>query len=202
MDILPLLDELRTIARNGLTYSTNPYDIERYTRLMDLTTEYYGQALELPPHEVRARLAAELGYITPKVGANAALFDDEGRILLIQRSDDATWGLPGGWLAPNETPMQGAERETREETGLEVRATRLIDVFARAPGADSGTHSVVSILYLCERLGGTPQASHESLDVRFWRIEDVPVWHHRHEEYARRARAVWEGRTSPSSPSP
>ena len=39
-DILPLLDELQTIARNGLTYATNPYDEERYRRLLELVSSY------------------------------------------------------------------------------------------------------------------------------------------------------------------
>ena len=82
MDILPLLDEIQTIARNGLAFSADPYDRERYERLLDLATRYYGQALDLPPAEVRGRLAAELGYITPKIGAEAALFDAQGRILV------------------------------------------------------------------------------------------------------------------------
>ena len=36
------------IARNGLHYATNPYDRERYERLMTLVTTYYGQAVDLP----------------------------------------------------------------------------------------------------------------------------------------------------------
>jgi hypothetical protein len=82
MDIFPLLDELQTIARNGLNYAENPYDRERYTRLMELVSHYYEQTLDLPAEEVKRRFAAEVGYITPKVGADAAIFDDEGRILL------------------------------------------------------------------------------------------------------------------------
>src|SRR5690348_8710319 len=70
MDILPLLDELRTIALNGLNYTENPYDRERYERLLALASQYYGQAVNLPPEEARQRLAAELGYVTPKVGAD------------------------------------------------------------------------------------------------------------------------------------
>jgi hypothetical protein len=62
MDIMPLLDELQTIARNGLFYATDPYDRERYERLMQLVTGYYGEAVDLPPVEVRRRFAAELGY--------------------------------------------------------------------------------------------------------------------------------------------
>ena len=68
MDILPLLDELQIIARNGLNYAQNPYDRERYERLMELTKRYYGEALDLPPAAVRERLSKELGYVTRRLG--------------------------------------------------------------------------------------------------------------------------------------
>ena len=194
MDILPLLDELRTIARNGLTYSTNPYDRERYERLFALADRYYGQALDLPPEEARARLAAELGYITPKVGGEAAIFEDDGRILLVRRADDGRWCLPCGWVDPNETPAEAAVRELREETGLEGRVVELVDVFTRLPSAESGPHTMVAVVYLCEVTGGEPRISHESLDARYWRIEDVPAWHLTHEEYAKAARDRWRAR--------
>jgi hypothetical protein len=44
MDMLPLLDELQVLARNGLTYAQNPYDRERYARLLELASLYYGAA--------------------------------------------------------------------------------------------------------------------------------------------------------------
>ena len=120
MDILPLLDELRGIARNGLEFAGNEYDRKRYERLMELVSEYYGASLSVPSDEARERLRSELGITTPKVGADAAIFDQEGRILLMQRSDDEKWCLPCGWVELNESPSEAAVRETREETGLEV----------------------------------------------------------------------------------
>jgi 8-oxo-dGTP pyrophosphatase MutT (NUDIX family) len=188
MDILPLLDELQTIARTGLNFTESPYDRERYERLLQLATEYYGLALDLPPADARARLSQELGYITPKVGAEAAIFDDLGRILLAQRSDDQRWCLPCGWVDPNETPAQAAVRETREEVGLEVRIVRLVDVLTRLPSAEMGPHTVVSVIYLCEITGGEIALSHECLDARYWRIEDVSAWHELHQRYAEAAR--------------
>jgi len=194
LDILPLLDELRTIARNGLTYSTNPHDRERYERLLALACRYYGHALDLPPAEVRGRLVAELGYITPKVGADAAIFDNDGRILLVQRADDAKWCLPCGWVDPNETPAQAAVRELREETGLDGRAVELVDVFMRLPSAENGPHTMIAVVYLCEVTGGELRISHESLDARYWRIEEVPAWHLTHAQYASVARERWTAR--------
>ena len=191
LDILPLLDELRTMALNGLTYARDPYDRERYERLLDLTSRYYGQTLDLPPAAVRARLAAELGYITPKVGADAAIFDDDGRILLMLRADDERWCLPCGWVEPNESPAEAAVREAREETGLAVQVTRLVDVISRPPSAAYGPHTTVSVIYLCTVVGGALRRSHEGLDLRYWPIEQVPAWHRDHRDYALAAQAVW-----------
>ena len=190
--MLPLLDEIQTIARNGLAFSANPYDRERYQRLLDLASNYYGQALDLPPAEVRRRLTAELGYIPPKVGAEAAVFDEAGRILLVRRSDDGLWCLPCGWVEPNESPAEAAVREAWEETGLTVRATRLVDVFTRRPDQGHGPHTAVAIVYLCEVVGGRRQLSHEVTETRYCVIEEVSDWHELHRHYAEAAHAAWK----------
>jgi len=190
MDIFPLLDELQTIARNGLNYAENPYDRERYTRLMELVSHYYEQTLDLPAEEVKRRFAAEVGYITPKVGADAAIFDDEGRILLMLRADDEQWCLPCGWMDPNETPAETVVRETWEECGLQVRPVKLVNVFGNKPGNLTGPHTYVSIVYLCEVTGGALTLSHEGKELRYWFIEDVPAWSGAHRKYAIAARAT------------
>ena len=194
MDILPLLDELQTIARNGLAFTSNPYDKERYQRLMELASDYYSQALDLPAEEVRRKLSAELGYITPKVGADAAIFDPGGRILLMLRADDGRWCLPCGWVDPNESPAEAAIREAKEECGLDVRPVQLVDVFTRKPSAINGPHTAIAIVYLCEITGGTLTLSHEGSDLRYWHIAQAPAWHKNHRRYALAARAAWQAR--------
>jgi ADP-ribose pyrophosphatase YjhB (NUDIX family) len=191
MDILPLLDEIQTIARNGLNFTANPYDRERYERLFELVTTYYGQALDLPPPDVRRRLVGELGYLTPKVGAHAAVFDSAHRILLVRRADDGRWCLPCGWIEPNEAPEETVVREVREETGLDVRVRRLTGVFSRKAGSGHGPHSAIALGYLCDVVGGNARASHEVREIQYRRIEDVAVWHEKHLEYALAARSVW-----------
>lgn len=191
-DILPLLDELQALAREGLHYAENPYDIERYNKLMKLATTYYGQAFDMPPADVRERLSMELGSITPKVGADAAIFDDEGRILLHQRADNTKWCLPCGWVDINETPIDAAVREVWEETGLNVRPMELVGVFHRPASAEYGPHSLISVVYLCEVIGGTLTLSHEGLDLRYWHLEDMQEWHATHGNYAAVAHKVWQ----------
>ena len=65
-------------------------------------------------------------YQTPKVAAFGALFDAQGRVLLMQRSDNRLWAMPGGMVEVGETAAQAAEREFWEETGVHVRAERLL----------------------------------------------------------------------------
>ena len=51
-------------------------------------------------------------------------------ILLMQRSDNAHWGLPGGYLEPGESVVQAVAREVREETGWSVDLGRLVGVYS------------------------------------------------------------------------
>ena len=194
MDILLLLDELQMLARNGLHYAQNPYDQERYSRILELASHYYGKALDLPPTEVRQRLGGELGHITPKVGAAAAVYDAAGNILLMQRADSGLWCLPGGWMEPHESPASTAVRETCEETGLDVRVVQLVDVFTLPPGSHTSPHAVVVVIYLCERIGGTLQCSPEGLELRYWPLDEVPAWQGNHHQYALTAAALWRTR--------
>lgn len=181
MDLLSLLDELRVHAQNGLRYADDPYDERRYGRILELVAEGYGGALDLPAEEARERLRRDLGHVTPNVGSDAAVFDEEGRVLLIERADEGTWSLPCGYVDPGESPAETAVRETREETGIEVRVTELVGVYRRPPSVGTNPHGHVIVCYLCERTGGEPATSRESEAVAYRDPEAVTDWHHGHE---------------------
>jgi hypothetical protein len=74
-----------------------------------------------------ARLRASVGHdllLVPATGA--CIWDEEGRILLLQRSDgENLWGFPGGAIEPNERAADAIVREVREEIGLEVESSPL-----------------------------------------------------------------------------
>lgn len=190
MNLLALLDELRVHAKTGLHDAEDPYDRERYERILDLVSEYYGEAVDLPPEAVRGRFAAELGHVTPKVGGEATILDDQERILLIERADDRTWCLPCGWVDPGESPAETAVRDTREETGLDVTVVELLDVYHLPPGEQFGPHGQIAVWYRSERVGGELSLSREGDALQYWDVEDVPTWHMDHERFARDAVAA------------
>lgn len=191
MDLLALLDELRIIGQNGKRYADDPHDEERYERILELVAEWYGHAVDLPPAEVRSRFAEEVGHVTPKVGGEAAVFDEEGRLLVQLRADDGTWGLPGGFTDHGESPRETAARETREETGLVVEPEELVGVYTRKPG-EYGPHSLVIHLYRCASVGGEIETSRETQTVRYRAIDEVDDWHKNHESLAREAAERWQ----------
>ena len=193
-DVLALLDEIQAIARTGLNFTTDPYVRAHYTRLLELATTFYGHALVVPPASVRARLQGELGCITPKVGADAAIFDEQGQMLLVERADDRRWGLPAGWVEPNEPPSNTVVREAREEIGLHIEPVQLVDVIFRPASAEGSPHAVVSVVYLCQIRSGEITPSHEVISARYWRISEVPAWHQNHAQLAAAAHAAWRTR--------
>lgn len=190
MEILALLDELRAMAQSGLNFTDDPYDRERYERILELVSIYYGEALDLPPPDVRDQLADELDQVTPKVGANAAIFDSDGQILLMKRAGSGTWCLPGGAMKLSESPEETAVREVHEETGLTVETIELVDAYRRTPQPTTLHHSVV-LTYLCEVLEGELRLSPEGDALDYWPLDEVPEWFLNHRAIATDSHDVW-----------
>ena len=64
------------------------------------------------------------------VGATVLITDFKGRLLLMRRLDNSCWGVPGGSMEPGESLEQTAQREAREETGLEIGKMSLFGIFS------------------------------------------------------------------------
>ena len=111
-------DKLRDISAMGLLYSKNIHDETAFrevqTVAMSMLALTTGESLE----QMEPLRAPVFSRPTPLVGGDAAVIDDKGRILLIQRTDNGKWAMPGGALDVGETPAEGVLRESLEETGV------------------------------------------------------------------------------------
>ena len=116
--------EIQSLAQAGLAYTDNVYDIERYNRLREIAAEMISEKSDIPTEKVRGLFCNETGYQTPKIDTRAAVFRD-GKILLTHENN-GTWSLPGGWCDVLESVESNTIKETKEETGLDVRAVRVI----------------------------------------------------------------------------
>jgi len=95
LDWVGVVQRLRTIAGEGLAYSENPYDRDRYRRLAELADEVITVETGSLSRNGEAVLIEE-GCPTPKVDVRAAVFS-ENQILLVREASDGRWSLPGGW---------------------------------------------------------------------------------------------------------
>jgi 8-oxo-dGTP pyrophosphatase MutT (NUDIX family) len=101
------------------------------------------------------------------------VFDEDGRLLLVQQRDGGVWSTPGGLIEPDEHPADAAVREAWEETGLLVHPERVLGAYGgpecvvRYPNGDE-TQYVITALG-CSVIGGTARPDGEETDaVRYW----------------------------------
>ncbi|MDT7581729.1 MAG: 8-oxo-dGTP diphosphatase [Pseudonocardiales bacterium] len=89
-------------------------------------------------------------------------YDDEGRLLVVQRANEpgrGLWSIPGGRVEQGEDDAAALVREMREETGLEVAPGPLVGSVQRGPFAIAD--------YRCTVVGGVLRAGDDALDARF-----------------------------------
>jgi ADP-ribose pyrophosphatase YjhB (NUDIX family) len=168
--------ELQAIAQNGLLYASDkPYDAARYKRIREIASEMMAASGAADEEFFAELFGGEEGYATPKVDVRGAIFRDD-KILLVKEISDGGWTLPGGWADVNDSPREAVEREVWEESGYEVRATRLLAVYDRSKHGHvpAVPFYVYKIFILCELLGGKARASIETSDVGFFAEDDLP----------------------------
>lgn len=166
--------QIQGISQAGLEYSKDMYDIERFEQLRALSVEIMHQYTDVEVEKVQQLFASETGYATPKVDIRAVVFQQD-KILMVREKQDGAWALPGGWGDIGLSPKQIAVKETREESGFEVEAVRLLGV------ADKNFHNhppspwhVYKFFILCRIVGGEATVGDETSDVGFFAAHELP----------------------------
>lgn len=167
--------QLAALAQDGLTFSENAYDIERYEQMRDIAAEMMAEGFDLDKKSILSLLEREEGYATPKVDVRGAAFRD-GKILLVREALDGGWTLPGGWADPCQSPSEAVVREVFEESGFEVHVTKLASVYDRScyPHLPPIPFHIYKLFFLCEITGGQAKESHETTGVQFFAEDNIP----------------------------
>ena len=171
---LEWVKKLQAIAQNGLTYTENPFEVERYKSLSAIAVEIMASYSNVEPSYVADLFAREGGYATPKVDVRGAVFRGD-TILLVREREDGCWTLPGGWADVGESPGEVVVREIYEESGYHTRATKLLAVYDRSKhGHPPLVHHVYKLFFQCELVSGSPSASIETDEVAFFCENEIP----------------------------
>jgi ADP-ribose pyrophosphatase YjhB (NUDIX family) len=156
-------ESLAGVARTGLGFTQSQYERERFEEVLriaadikaaadgglDGTQDAEGQVVEW----MRQIGDGVAGYATPKVAVGAAVTNDDGELLLIQRADSGVWLYPTGWCDIGYSAPEVVVKEVEEETGIIAEPVRLIGVL---DGLRLGTSRIplYSLLFFCRAVGG------------------------------------------------
>ena len=161
------------LAKTGLHYALNAYDEDRYQQLLDIAADMLADKADSESSRLQLILAADDGYVTPKVDVRGAVFRD-GKVLLVREAADGRWTLPGGWADVGDAPSQAVEREIREESGYETRAVKLLALEDRKRRHPPSVNEVYKVAFLCQLIGGEARTSAETTAVGWYGEDELP----------------------------
>lgn len=173
-DILTKLAmELQAIAQNGLTYTRDTFDKERFERIREISAQIMSIKTDFTIEKVKDLFCNETGYQTPKIETRAAIFDNN-KILLVKEQEK--WSLPGGWVDYNETIASNTIKEVKEEAGLDVHPIRIIAIQDRNKhNSPKFAYGICKVFVLCSIIGGSFQQNNETTESDFYALDKLPI---------------------------
>ena len=175
IDWLDWAVELQSLSQSALAYCKDPFDIERFHRIREISAEMLARYAELPLEKVKDLFCGEQGYQTPKLDCRAAVVQ-ENKILLVQENS-GLWALPGGWMDIGLTVGENTVKEAKEEAGVDVRPRRIIAVvdWRKRNHPAPSAHSICKVFVLCALEGGAFRENIETTASGWFSMEDLPA---------------------------
>ncbi|RLD76675.1 MAG: ADP-ribose pyrophosphatase [Bacteroidetes bacterium] len=171
---LTIAKKINSIAQSGLAFTKDKYDKERYLELQALSIQILNNVTDIDSEKLNFIFNRDAGYQTPKIGVRAVVVKNN-KILLVKEDMDNKWSLPGGYADIGMTPSEIAVNEVKEESGYDVKATRILGLIDYNKHQDRPfPFDIYNLFMECELIGGKPTTGIETNDVGFFDINNLP----------------------------
>lgn len=173
MDILEFIVKVQQIAKVGLLYSKDPYALENYEALEQLSREFLNDGVVTPM--IEKNLFERNIYPTPNSSVRVIVLNEKQEVLMVKEAQDDGWAVPGGWCEIYMGMKDNAIKEVKEESGVDIELGRLLAIFRRE--IYKNYPSIVSeyVHYFVGRpLTKNLIHNHETLDVGYFPLDQLP----------------------------
>ncbi|MFA5421806.1 MAG: NUDIX hydrolase N-terminal domain-containing protein [Bacilli bacterium] len=161
--------KMQAISKIGLLYSKDPYALDNYRQINDLSAEMLSTFMDTKfdrPNYFKRDV-----YPTPNVSVRTVVLNENGHLLLVKEAKTGNYSLPGGWCDMYDSPSEAALAEVSQEAGLDIEIVRLVGVINRTP------HTAVPEYVICfEGRATSPFHAHchETTEVNYFPLDALP----------------------------
>lgn len=166
--------KVQQLAKIGLLYNKDPYALENYELLETISREFLNEEMVTTPI-VKNMFERDI-YPTPNISVRVMVLNEKQELLMVREKQDGGWSVPGGWCEIFTDLKENAIKEVKEEAGVTIALGRLLAIFRRERYKDYPTLVSEYVHYFIARYeNGALQPNHETSDVRFFAMSDLPV---------------------------
>ncbi|MFG6149735.1 NUDIX hydrolase [Halobacillus sp. B23F22_1] len=166
--------QIQSTAQAGLTFSKDPFDVERYRQLLELSAEIMAAYSHTSMDSIVHLFHNEKGYQKPKIDVRGVIFQ-ENKMLLVKEKADDQWALPGGFADVGSSLTENVVREIEEETGYKAKYKSILAVL------DYHKHShppqpfhYYKFFLECDISGVAAKETLETSEVQFFERDHLP----------------------------
>jgi len=165
--------KVHSIAKIGLLFSKDPYALENYQELNDISKEMLEKFTEVKFD--KPNMFSKDIYPTPNMSVRTIIGNSKNEVLMVKEANSGLWSFPGGWCDLYDSPSEAAYKEVSQEAGIEPKICRVVALLERTPHK-SNQNVPEYVLVFAGEVDETKFHAHchETTDVKFFPIDNLP----------------------------
>lgn len=166
------LIKVQSIAKMGLVYSKDPYALDNYNEINNLSKKMLEDFEHIKFD--RNNYFSKNVYPTPNISVRTVVFNDKGEVLMVREKVDGGYSIPGGWCDLYESASATAKKEVLQEAGIKVKDLKLVGFFHQVPFKHNVSVPAFVVVFSAKMICDINHHCYETTDVRFFAPNHLP----------------------------